>query len=253
MKLHKHFYIAMVILAFSAILAEVYFRWLVGIGAGDAVPLSRPLSSLPKTFGKWQSIEVAMKAASLLKIGSEDILRRRYYTGKKELEVYVVYFGGVRGTAPHHPDVCMPGGGWHNIDSKVVTVPLAGFGEAPLHVHQDVFEHKKAGKRLVVWWEYVHGRNVASRTFQRILWALPGFMGGKRGSVLQVQISHDFDADATDSLKLIEEFMNAFGPHIREVLPDSTDVQSQIPEPATGSRSLRCGHCHHRRGLCLRV
>ena len=220
MKLHKHFAVAMIVLAFSAVLAEVYFRWLVGIGAGEVVSLSKPLASLPKSFGVWGSDDGMMSAETLLKVNPQDVMQRQYYRSASErLQVYVVYFGGVRGTAPHHPDVCMPGGGWHNIDSQIVSKRFAGFGETTLRVHQDVFEHNNGRKRLVVWWEYVHGRNVASRTLQRILWALPPFLGGKRGSVLQVQISHEFAGEGVDSLKLIEDFIGAFGPHLETVLP----------------------------------
>jgi EpsI family protein len=238
MKLHKHFAIAMIILAFSAVLSAVYFRWLVGVGAAEAVPLAKPLSSIPAILDDWESDEQQIRPDVLMKIGSKDILRRRYHRGKQALEVYIVYFGGVRGTAPHSPEVCMPGGGWSNIDPKIVPMTLPGFGDEPLNVHQDVFENKKGEKRLVIWWEYVHGRNVTSHTLQRLLWALPPFLGGKRGSILQVQIAYDYRGDASvakagpngsaadDGAALIGSFMNLFGPHIRDVLPGTTEQDS---------------------------
>jgi len=231
-KLHKHFYIAMAILAFSAIMGELYFRWLIGVGAGEVVPLERPLSTIPKNVSGWTGIESKMKADVLMKVGSTDYVRRTYYQGKKTLQFYVVYFGGVRGTAPHHPDVCMPGGGWHNIQSDVVSWQVSGFGEAKLRVHQDVFEHKNLHKRLVVWWEYVHGRNVASRTLQRLLWALPPAFGGQRGSVLQVQISMDYEGDQTTVLEDIRSFTEGVGPYIEAVLPETNGSDTQTKTKA---------------------
>ena len=54
MKLHKHFYVAIIILACSATLGEVYFRGGVGLDAGDAVPLNQPLSTIPKRLPPWK-------------------------------------------------------------------------------------------------------------------------------------------------------------------------------------------------------
>ena len=53
MKLHKHFYVAIVILAVAAVSSEVYFRYLVELGAGEKVPLNKPqdpLASLRARF-----------------------------------------------------------------------------------------------------------------------------------------------------------------------------------------------------------
>ncbi|HUV38218.1 MAG TPA: hypothetical protein VMY39_01330, partial [Planctomycetota bacterium] len=106
-----------------------------------------------------------------------------------------------------------------------------------LQVHQDVFEHKNLQRRLVVWWEYVHGRNVVNRTLQRLLWALPPALGGKRGSVLQVQISRDFDGEQDDALGEIRGFMELLGPHIEQVLPRSVDdgATGETDAPATST------------------
>lgn len=226
MKLHKHFYIAIILLAVSAAAGEVYFRTLVGIGAEEAVPLSKPLWTIPMQLGKWEGVDRVheIDPAVLLKIGSKDLLRRDYGrrapSGRPDLlRLYVVYFGGIRGMAPHSPDVCMPGGGWSSLSSEIVPVRMPGFGTEKLRVHKDVFEDRDLRKVLVVWWEYIHGSQVTSRSLQRILWALPPGLGGRRGAVLQVQISHSFDGEVGESMKLIEAFMKKLGPHIAEVLP----------------------------------
>ncbi len=97
-------------------------------------------------------------------------------------------------------------------------------------MHKDLFE-KDFEKVVVVWWEYIHGENVASRTLQRIKWALPAFMGGKRGSVLQVQLSLRFKDSMEESMRRIGDFMDQLGPYIRAVLPSR--------QVGTGRVSLR--------------
>jgi len=234
MKLHRHFYVAVVILAVSAVLSQVYFRWLVHAGMGQAVPLRRPLASIPRELGNWQGMDMKIEPNVLLKIGAEDTLLRTYDQGQGlPLRVYIAYFGGVRGTAPHSPTVCRPGQGYDLISSEVLVLVLPGFGEEPLQVHRDLFE-KNFHKEVVVWWEYVHGKNVSSRLLQRLVWSLPGFLGGKRGSVLQVQLSLGFEDGMEASMRRVSEFMNHVGPHIQAVLP-VTDVPDR-GTVATGRR-----------------
>jgi len=219
MKLHKHFYVAMVILLVAAVSSEVYFRYLVKLGAGEKVPLSKPLRSVPLTLGDWQGQDVRIPSNVMIKIAAEDVLRRTYYQEKdRKLELYIAYFGGIRGTAPHRPTICRPGAGYSVISSEVVPLKAPGFGEEPLRVHRDVYE-RHYEKEMVVWWEYVHGRNVASRTLQRLQWALPKAVGGKRGSVLQVQLSVGFASGVEESMHWITDFMGELGPYIEEVLP----------------------------------
>lgn len=223
MKLHKHFYVAVVILAVTGGAGEVYFRWLVKVGMGEVVRLNMPLSEIPRKLGGWQGYDEPINASALLKIGAQDTLRRYYLndraTEDTRLDLYVAYFGGVRGRAPHRPTECMPGAGFSNVSNERVSLKVPGFGQEPLRVHKDVFEHRSGEKKLVVWWEYVHGENVASRTLQRLRWVLPGFLGGRRGSVLQVQVMHNLKTNVDVGMSLVTEFMNQLGPHIQEVLP----------------------------------
>jgi EpsI family protein len=166
--------------------------------------------------------DVAMKVGAMDSI--QRVYRRTRGGRKEELLLYIAYFGGIRGTAPHHPDVCMPGGGWDILNREMPTLQLAGFGNAPLEVHKDEFEFRSdQTKRLVVWWEYVHGENVASRWMQRLKWILPKFLGGKRGSILQVQVAQTYNGKSDASWATISEFIERIGPHLERVLPKAAE------------------------------
>jgi EpsI family protein len=218
-KIHRHFIVAIVILAVAAGAMELYYRYLVDLGVGKAVPLAQELKTIPKTLGRWTGQDVEMDPYIRIKTGAQDLLRRNYYRGKEEpVQLYVAYFGGVRGTAPHHPDVCMPGQGWRRAANEIVTVKVPGFGGEPLRVHKDIFE-KESMRQMVIWWEYVHGKNVASRLMQRLQWALPSFLGGKRGSVLQVQILLTVESSSEAAWDRAIYFMDDLGPYIKRVLP----------------------------------
>lgn len=227
-KLKRHLAAVMIFLAAGVIVGEVYFRCLVQIGGGANVPLARELRTIPMRLSEWQGVEDPIAADVLLRIGAMDTLRRSYVSSAVgrdvRIDLYIAYFGGIRGTAPHHPDVCMPGAGWDILDREMETVRLPGFGDEPLEVHRDVFEHRATQqKRIVIWWEYIHGQNVASRAWQRLKWVLPGFLGGKRGSILQVQVASDFVGDSKDRMDVITGFMDRLGPHLTPVLPRATN------------------------------
>ena len=197
------------------------------------MPLSQPLKTIPLDLGEWKGTDQEIPLDELKKIGAIDTLMRGYereaFGRRSRVGLYIAYFGGVRGTAPHHPDICMPGAGWDILDREMPTLRVAGFDE-PLEVHQDVFEHRvDQRKRLVVWWEYIHGENVGSRLLQRIKWALPGFLGGKIGSVLQVQVSVEFSDDAASQKDVVEHFVAALGPRLHQVLPKKKAAPAEEP------------------------
>ncbi len=235
-RIHRHYYVALGILAVAFVVGEVYFRYLVQMGVGDKVPLAQELKMIPMKIGDWSGIDTPIAADALLRIGAMDTLHRSYVKGagghEARLDLYIAYFGGVRGTAPHHPDVCMPGAGWDILGRDMITLKLAGLGDASFEAHEDVFEHRSTGqKRLVIWWEYIHGENVASRALQRLKWVLPRFLGGKRGSILQVQVAQDFSGDSADSAAVITEFIDRLGPCIQKVLPKPAPEQEQQASP----------------------
>ncbi len=222
-RLRRHLIVTLVVLAVGAAGGELYFRYLVRIGAGEEVPLARELKTVPLQLGDWNGQDNPIAPDVLMKIGAMDTLRRSYTThrtgGVVALDLYIAYFGGIRGVAPHNPEVCMPGAGWDILGRETVAVRMAGFPDA-FDVHRDVFENRSSQmKRLVVWWEYVHGENVASHYMQRLKWVLPNFLGGNRGSILQVQIAVNFIGDNEEQMALVEDFMARLGPHLEQVLP----------------------------------
>ena len=223
-RLQRHLIVAIVLLSIGVVGGAVYFHQLSLAGAKEIVPLSQELKTIPKELGDWTGVDIPFTAETLTAIGAEDTLRRSYAarrgTQKVTVDLYIAYFGGIRGTAPHHPDVCMPGAGWNILDRDLIMVRVKGFGDEPLEVHKDVFE-KTSGqtKRLVVWWEFIHGENIASRYWQRLKWVLPSFLGGKRGSILQVQVGVGFQGDTSESMVIAEEFMDRLGPYLKQVLP----------------------------------
>jgi hypothetical protein len=78
-------------------------------------------------------------------------------------------------------------------------------------------------RQMIVWWEYIHGKNVTSPMLERLRWVLPLFLGGKAGSVVQAQISKDIELKETEKgvYGVIEQFARELAPEVGKCLPEA--------------------------------
>lgn len=253
LRLHAHFYVAGVLLLVSIFGFNYWFAKLDRLrGAGDSVPLKQPLATIPMELGKWVVVREETLSKEIKYIAGVDDYISRFYVetagvgnrvhkrisgegaegcseqgcgdegAKDALHVYVAYFGGIYLVAPHSPDVCMRGSGWKIASAHRRTVELALLGrteEIGVRVH--VFNRDR-DRRIVVWWDYVHGKNVTNPFWERIRWVLPLFLGGKAGSVVQVQIAKDIKAGQQEDAiyEIIIEFAKLLAPEVGKCLPE---------------------------------
>ncbi|GEM_PF-2986309 len=239
-RLHAHFYVAGILL----LLASIGFNfWLDRLNrlksANLSVPLKQPLSSIPAQLGDWVMVEEIELPQNVKDIaGVDDYVNRRYVQKGQEvtenvgehkagteegLHVYVAYFGGIRTAAPHRPDICLRGSGWTIAGAHRRQIEIPGMGETQtVGVHVDVFTREE-NRQMVVWWEYIHGKNVTNPLMERVRWILPLFMGGKAGSVVQVQISQDVGAKESEDevYERIVGFARAIAPEVGKCLPET--------------------------------
>lgn len=239
--LHAHFYVAGVLL----LLASIGFNyWLEQVNrlkdANLAVPLKQPLSTISRELGDYmatEDIKLSREVESMA--GVSDYMNRIYVkknlagstkTASKKpdekqpgLHVYLAYWGGIRTIAPHRPTICMRGAGWiiASAHRRELEVSLAG-GVEKVGVNVHVFS-KDYDRQMVVWWDYIHGRNVSSPIMERLRWVLPIFMGGKAGSVVQVQISKDIESGESEEsvYQTITEFATVLAPEVGKCLPEA--------------------------------
>jgi len=215
-RLHRHFYVAAVLLAIPA----VSWPWALGMKTVEPVPLKEELATIPHRLGDWTGQDVQMKETVRYKTGADQILQRNYVRRKENpIGIYIAYWGGLQGRAPHRPSACRPGAGWKLVSRKEKDYGLEGFANAA-RVNEEVYS-LEGRTDVVVWWEYLQGKNVSSQWMQRMLMLLPGWLGGKKGSVLQVQVTTTLGEDEVpeQGLVRIQKFMDVLGPHLKRVLP----------------------------------
>ena len=250
-RLHRHFYVAGVLLVVGIFGFNHWFERVNRLMAStERVPLKQPLATIPGEVGDWVAIREIRLPKEVEDIaGAEDYINRLYVrsdtagshderTGsaaeaaseqgsegearKDMLQVYVAYFGGIRLTAPHSPDVCMRGSGWTIAGAYRRTVDLGVMEEAEqVTVKVHIFS-RDYDRQMVVWWDYIHGKNITNPFIERVRWVLPLFLGGKAGSVVQVQISRDIGAGESEEAvyNMIMEFGKLLAPEVGKCLPE---------------------------------
>ena len=84
-------------------------------GNSDFIPVSEPLSQMPRTIAGWWGNDVPIDQETLDVLGAGDFLSRVYIHGGQEppIGLFVGYFPTQRtGVTIHSPKNCLPGSGW---------------------------------------------------------------------------------------------------------------------------------------------
>ena len=250
-RLHRHFYVAGVLLLVGIFGFNYWFDRINRLmAANKAVPLRQPLATIPGELGEWVAIrDIRLPKATEQIAGAADYINRVYVKssvagsrdrrtgsvaaseseegseeeiGKDALQVYVAYFAGIRLAAPHSPDVCMRGAGWTISGAHRRTLELGVMEKTEqMAVNVHLFE-REYERQMVVWWDYIHGKNITNPFVERVRWVLPLFLGGKAGSVVQVQISKDIEAGQSEEevYNTIVEFGKRLAPEVGKCLPE---------------------------------
>lgn len=128
---------------------------------GEAIPLSKPLSTLPMQFEDWQGADLPIEPRIVQALGVSDYLNRMYQTPDLyPVFLYVAYYRSQRtGVSIHSPKNCLPGAGWEPV--RAGHVALVAPGGRRVLVNQYEVENG-LHRQLVLYWYQSHGRVVAS-------------------------------------------------------------------------------------------
>lgn len=130
--------------------------------SGRAVPLNRPLASLPPAIGEWtMARETPMDPEVNRVLQADASLNRDYVSamGRVTANLFVAYFESQRqGQTPHSPQHCMPGAGWS--PESLAAIPIAIDGRT-YRINRYVLS-KNGERRVVLYWYQANGRIIAS-------------------------------------------------------------------------------------------
>ena len=128
---------------------------------GEAVPLSKPLSTFPMQIRDWRGANVPMEPRIVQALGVSDYLYRVYQgSDQHPVFLYVGYYQSQRtGVSIHSPKNCLPGAGWEPVSVGELALPLKDGSQ--VLVNQYIVENGLQ-RQLVLYWYQSHGRVIAS-------------------------------------------------------------------------------------------
>ncbi len=165
----------MVAIAFLALNVYTYHF----MARKSVIPPRDSFASFPLEIEDWrcarnEPLEPAVKA----NLGATDTLICEYLrdTHPRTVGVYVGYHatqvreegGGAAENSIHPPAHCLPGSGWDIIDSRTVSLELAGVSDPGARAKRLVIAKGKA-RQLVYYWYQMQGRFIAE-DWQKILY-----------------------------------------------------------------------------------
>lgn len=121
----------------------------------ESVSPPAPLSSFPATIGDWSLVQegyVDKETRDVLQ--ADDLLTRSYARPGNPLgtNLFIASFFSQRnGKAPHSPKNCLPGAGWVQQQSEIMSVDVPGTG--PISVNHYVIANRDARSDVMYWYQ----------------------------------------------------------------------------------------------------
>ena len=137
-------------------------------GNSDFIPVSEPLSQMPRTIAGWSGRDVQIDQETLDVLGAGDFLSRVYIHGGEEqpIGLFIGYFPTQRtGVTIHSPKNCLPGSGWAFESSQYVNLNDAN-GKA--HRVGEYIIADGENRQFVIYWYQAHGRSIANEYLAKI-------------------------------------------------------------------------------------
>ena len=134
----------------------------------EYLPATPPLKEFRSAIGPWQMVrdtEIETEVQELLKA---DVTLNREYLGPQGLvSLFVAFFRTQRaGVTPHSPKVCLPGAGWTQESSQIISLPIPG-ELAAVPVNRYIISHGDDRSLVLYWYQGAH-RAVASEYLSKL-------------------------------------------------------------------------------------
>ena len=130
----------------------------------ESIPARTLFSAFPMTLGEWQGKPGWLEPDVLDTLRLTDYVIADYTRGTgAPVSFYTAYYESQRkGSAPHSPAVCMPGGGWQitEMDQRSFPGPATPGGSAFAY-NRAIIRHGEAAE-LVYYWYQERGKRIAS-------------------------------------------------------------------------------------------
>jgi EpsI family protein len=183
----------------------------------DAVPIRRPLMSMPEVIGAWQNAgEIEIDQDTLNVLRADDYVNRRYVQGGVLADLFIAYYASQRqGGTMHSPMNCLPASGWQPLSRDRINIP-AGDGGA-ITSNRYVIQ-KGLDQQLVFYWYQSHGRTIASEYTSKIYLVLDSLRLHRSDAAL-VRVVVPILGAATEAQTAATSFVTSLSPFLEDYIP----------------------------------
>jgi len=137
-------------------------------GDTDVIPVSEPLSQVPRTIARWSGNDVEIASETRDVLGAGNFLSRVYTQGGEvqPIGLFIGYFPTQRtGVTIHSPKNCLPGSGWAFESSRYVNLNDA---DGKTHQVGEYIIANGEDRQFVIYWYQAHGRSVANEYMAKV-------------------------------------------------------------------------------------
>lgn len=187
-----------------------------------AVPLRRPLASVPSVLGAWVGRSEQMSDKIVQVVGVEDYLLREYRnpTGAA-VSVYVGFYEQQKeGDQIHSPKHCLPGAGWRPTESSVVELATPGFHGGRTRANRNVIA-KGDERQFVLYWYMGAGRVITNEYAAKAYLVLDSILRKRSDGALIRFMAPMRPGEEVGAVEAkVEKFARLILPHVAVALPE---------------------------------
>jgi exosortase D (VPLPA-CTERM-specific) len=205
----------------------------------EIVPERIRFAAFPGKLGPWQGRPSLLEPQIEHALGLDDYVLSDYNKEKgSPVNLYVAYYASQRkGSSPHSPIVCIPGGGW-----QIATFERTSYRDNALKLGvplNRVIIARGSDRMLVYYWFVQRGRKVANEYWSK--WYLFADAISKNrtdGALVRLTTPLQRGESEQDADERLQSFIQELEPRLNAYLPPETapDVNSAGHRPA-GSQS----------------
>ncbi len=192
-----------------------------GFSRAEKVPPHKSLAGFALDSPTWKvSQELEMDKESLEVLKADDILSRAYVDQKngQTATLFVAYFSTQRtGKAPHSPKNCLPGSGWAQTRSGVVSIPVPGKPE-PIRVNEYLIA-RGDNESVVLYWYQSRNRVIASEYTAKIYTVTDSIRYDRSDTALVRVVVGVEDGNRQKAIDTATSFVQTFFEPLKEYLP----------------------------------
>ena len=179
---------------------------------------NRPFAEFPSHIDEWQGEKTNLDLNVYNVLGVEDYVLGTYHNPSgRSVNLYVGFYQSQKeGDLIHSPKNCMPGAGWHILESTRESVQFKD-DDAPSTVARLLLE-KGGDRQVVLYWFQSRGRIIASEYMQKI-WLVIDAVTRQRTDGSFVRLMAPVTDSEANTLEMLEGFAKQLKPHLDSFIP----------------------------------